>query len=113
MERALPVVCCVIPAYRAAGTIVEVVRGCLPHASHIIVVDDGCPERSGQAARAEYRNNPAVQIIDRERNGGVGAAMKTGIEAAIELGADVIVKIDADGQMDPIYIETIAALFEQ
>lgn len=113
MERTSPVICCVIPAYRAAGTIVDVVGECLLHASYVVVVDDACPEGSGEVARAAYRNNPVVRIVNRERNGGVGAAMKTGIALALELGADVIVKIDADGQMDPAYIETIGALFSQ
>jgi len=45
-----------------------------------------------------------VTVIRRERNGGVGAATKDGIIEAIRLGADVIVKVDADGQMDTRYV---------
>ena len=44
-----------------------------------------------------------MHVIRRSKNGGVGAATKTGLERALELGADVIVKIDADGQMDVAY----------
>ena len=102
---------CIVPAYRAGATIVKVVEATLPFADCIIVVDDACPEHSGAVARAAFVTNAAVQVIERERNGGVGAAMKTGIASALAQGADIIVKIDADGQMDSTYIDTIRAIF--
>lgn len=104
--------CCVIPAYRAAGSVVAVVSDALEYADSVVVVDDACPERCGVALRAAYGGNADVHIISREKNGGVGAAMKTGIERAFEIGADVIIKLDADGQMDPSFIPTMVRLFE-
>jgi dolichol-phosphate mannosyltransferase len=105
-------ICAVIPAFRARRTVCDVVRGILRYADVVVVVDDACPEGSGDAASREFRGHPAVYVLMRERNGGVGAAMKTGIQKALDLGADVIVKLDADGQMDPSYIPSIAELFE-
>lgn len=102
---------CVIPAYRAASTIIWVVSEALTYADFVIVVDDGCPEGTGDAVREHYDGNYRVQVIMRSQNGGVGAATKTGIAAAIESGADVIVKLDADGQMKPSYIASIRGLF--
>ncbi len=102
---------CVIPAYKAAPTIAGVVRDALRYADRVVVVDDGCPAGSGAVAREAFRQDPSVQIVERKINGGVGAAMKTGIAVAIEQGADIIVKIDADGQMNPAYIESVRALF--
>jgi glycosyltransferase involved in cell wall biosynthesis len=102
---------CVIPSYRAGETIVSVVAEALRYADVVVVVDDACPEKSGPVARAAYAGNPAVHVIEREANGGVGAAMKTGIGFAIEAGADVIVKVDADGQMDPSFIPLMVGLF--
>ncbi len=104
-------VCCVIPAYRARGSVCDVVRDVLPYVDAVVVVDDACPEGSGDAAAQAFRAHPSVYVLKRERNGGVGAAMKTGMERALELGADVIVKIDADGQMDPSYIPSMVQLF--
>lgn len=104
---------CVIPAFRAAATIVGVVERALHHASHVVVVDDACPQHSGAVARAAFADASNVFVLDRERNGGVGAAMKTGIAFCIERGADAIVKLDADGQMDPVFIPAIAELFAQ
>ena len=74
---------CIIPSYKAAGTIADVVRDALEHADAVVVVDDACPERSGEAAAAVHARNANVHVIRREKNGGVGAAMKTGIGVVI------------------------------
>ncbi len=104
---------CVIPTYRASGTIVAVVADALRYAQVVVVVDDGCPEHSGEIARAAFADNPAVHVIERPVNGGVGAAMKTGVGYAIEAGADIIIKIDADGQMDASFIPLMVHFFEE
>ncbi|HTU68868.1 MAG TPA: glycosyltransferase family 2 protein [Candidatus Baltobacteraceae bacterium] len=102
---------CVIPAYRAARTVVEVVQQALLYADEVIVVDDACPEGSGAAVAAAYGDDARVHVVLRSRNGGVGAATKSGIDAALQRGADVIVKLDADGQMDAAFIGDIRELF--
>lgn len=104
-------VCCIIPAYRASMTVVDVVAQVLEYADSVVVVDDCCPERSGDVVRAAFIHNPAVTVVERETNGGVGAATKTGIALALERGADVLIKIDADGQMDPNFIPLIRRRF--
>ncbi|MGA8532649.1 MAG: glycosyltransferase, partial [Candidatus Tumulicola sp.] len=102
---------CVIPAFRAAATIADVVAQALHYAHNVVVVDDGCPQKTGAVARAAFAGADNVFVLERERNGGVGAAMKTGIAFCIDKGADVIVKLDADGQMDPTFIPVIADFF--
>lgn len=102
---------CVIPAYRAGGTVVQVVAQALEYADRVIVVDDACPEGSGAMVEEAYRGSDAVQVVRRERNGGVGAAMKSGIALALERGAEIIVKLDADGQMDAAFIPVIRDAF--
>jgi dolichol-phosphate mannosyltransferase len=92
---------CVIPAFRAADTVVDVVRSALPFVDVVIVVDDFCPEECGVIVTSAFANNPNVEVLRHQANRGVGGAMKSGIRRALQLGADVVVKIDADGQMDP------------
>lgn len=106
-----PTVCCVIPAYRAANSIVETVNRALAYAEAVVVVEDGCPEHCGSVAEEAFRGDPRVRVVFRERNGGVGAAVKTGIASAMESGEDVIVKLDADGQMDAAFIDSIRRAF--
>ena len=92
----------VIPAFRAADTLVTVVQQCLKVVDHIVVVDDACPENCGDVLLAAA--DPRVTLVRRATNGGVGAATKDGIVEALRLGAEFIVKVDADGQMDTRYV---------
>ncbi|MFP6627518.1 MAG: glycosyltransferase [Myxococcota bacterium] len=93
----------VIPCYRVKSRILDVVSGIGPECQAIYVVDDGCPEGSGDHVEAECRD-PRVHVLRHERNQGVGAATLTGYQAALDGGAAVIVKLDGDGQMDPTWI---------
>jgi dolichol-phosphate mannosyltransferase len=66
----------------------------------------------GEALGGVLRSLPSLfTIVHHEKNQGVGGAMITGFRAAIESGADIVVKIDADGQM-PLWLvpELIAPL---
>lgn len=102
LKRKLPHTFAVIPAFRAAATIEEVVARCLGVVDSVVVVDDACPENCG--AKVVSADPSRVTVLRRARNGGVGAATKDGIAKALELGADVIVKVDADGQMDTRFV---------
>jgi len=89
----------VIPAYCEAERVAEVVRGLPSWVDHIIVVDDASTD--GTAAAAESVNDARVVVLRHAQNEGVGGATITGFNKACELGADVLVKMDGDGQMDP------------
>ena len=104
--RADRAVAVVIPAYQAAATIAEVVSRtsrAVPGAT-VYVVDDG----STDGTRAEGRRTGASLLV-HPRNRGKGAALATGIAAALEGGAGVIVTLDADGQHPPEEIPGVAA----
>jgi glycosyltransferase involved in cell wall biosynthesis len=88
-----------IPAYRAEATIAEVVRSLPAFVDTIIVVDDASPDRGFEVASA--LDEPRLVILRHGKNRGVGGAMCTAYEKALELGCDIVVKMDADGQMDP------------
>ncbi|NLG99480.1 MAG: glycosyltransferase, partial [Chloroflexi bacterium] len=53
------------------------------------------------------QEDPRIHLICHEVNTGVGGAVLDGYEKAVALGADVIVKIDSDGQMDPSLMKTL------
>ena len=90
----------VIPSYRVTMHILDVITAIGPEIANIYVVDDCCPDRSGNHVE-ENCIDPRVQVIFRGQNGGVGAATITGYQAALRDGCDVVVKLDGDGQMDP------------
>src|SRR5947207_6669492 len=93
----------VIPCYRVRRYILDVIRGIGPHVSAIFVVDDACPEQTAALIRQECTDG-RVKVLTHAENQGVGGAMITGYKAALADGADVIVKIDGAGQMDPALI---------
>jgi glycosyltransferase involved in cell wall biosynthesis len=93
----------VIPSYRVTRHILEVLAAIGPEVSHIYVVDDKCPDRSGEFVR-EHCRDPRVVVLEHGENLGVGGAVMSGYRAALAEGADVIVKVDGDGQMDPALI---------
>jgi len=98
--------CVVIPAYRAAATILPVIEAIGPEIDLVVVVDDACPE--GTALSVTNRCcDPRVVALMHDANQGVGGAFLTGMRYAIERGADIIVKIDADGQMDPSQVPAL------
>lgn len=97
----------VIPCYRVRSHVLDVIARIGPEVSMIFAVDDACPDGSGNHIR-ENITDPRVRILFHEKNKGVGGAVMTGYRAAIEAGADVIVKVDGDGQMDPRLIPVIA-----
>jgi dolichol-phosphate mannosyltransferase len=98
----------VLPAYKASAHILEVISDIGPEVWKIIVVDDGCPESSGKLV-SENVSDHRVEVIVHEKNMGVGAAMASGYRRALEVGAEVVIKMDADGQMDPNSISRLIA----
>lgn len=103
-HEADPVVAVVIPCYKVIPTIGAVLSGIGPEVARIYCVDDACPHGSGSHIVATC-DDPRVTVLANDRNLGVGGATMHGFRRALADGADVIVKIDGDGQMDPRLIE--------
>jgi len=91
-----------IPAYNEGQTIADVVKRALPHATCVVVVDDG----SVDATSAEALRAGAI-VIRHEQNGGKGVAVATLFQYAIDADADVLVLLDGDGQHDPTEIPNV------
>src|SRR5690606_22887121 len=91
----------VVPCYRTGRPVATVVAGVPDWVDHVIVVDDACPERSGDAAEAT--GAPRLTVLRHALNRGVGGAVVTGYKKALELGCDIVIKMDGDDQMDPAY----------
>lgn len=97
----------VVPAYRVEGQIEAVLRGLPRNIAHVIVVDDASTDRTAELVRAAAKRDRRVIFLRHEKNQGVGAAMITGFRKAQELGAEIITKIDGDGQMDVSYLASL------
>lgn len=99
----------VVPCYRVADKVLDVLAAMPERVDRIFCVDDACPQKSGDRIEAECRDG-RVRILRHEANQGVGGAMITGYRAALDEGMDIVVKIDGDGQMDPAIIPRFLAV---
>jgi len=98
----------VIPAYRVTQHISEVIHGIPESIWRIYVVDDACPDESGKYVES-FITDPRVRVLYQPVNQGVGGAVMAGYQAALADNADIIVKVDGDGQMDPALIADFIA----
>ncbi len=97
----------VIPALDEAPRIAETLRSVPAAVARVIVVDDGSADDT--SARATAVGDDRVEVIRLSRNRGVGAAITCGYRRALALGADIVVVMAADGQMDPADLHAIVA----
>ncbi len=89
----------VIPAYNVARQVAAVIRSLPDYVSQIIVVNDASRDDTHQIVTEIADGDDRVILLNHESNQGVGGAMVTGLRKALELGSQVIVKMDGDGQM--------------
>lgn len=97
----------VIPAFRAEATIASVLQQIPDCVDQIIVVDDASPDQTAPivAGLPDRR----IALVRHDRNLGVGGAMVSGFNKALQSDATLVAKIDADGQMDPTYLDRFVA----
>jgi glycosyltransferase involved in cell wall biosynthesis len=97
----------VVPAHDEEKLIAETIRSVPEFVDHILVVDDA--SRDGTVAAARGVGDPRVELIEHERNQGVGAAILSGYRRALAERIDVTAVMAADAQMDPGDLETLVA----
>ncbi len=95
---------CVIPAHNEESTISSVIRNAKTFCNKVIVVNDGSTDRTVKEAIKEK-----AVVINHIVRLGVGAALSTGLRAASNYKAEIIVTIDADEQHDPNDIPKVIA----
>jgi dolichol-phosphate mannosyltransferase len=102
-DEAKAKIAAVIPCFRVRKYILKVLEGIGNEISAIYVIDDHCPENTGDYVASSCKD-PRVVVVRHQKNLGVGGAIITGYQHAYSDGAIIAVKIDGDGQMDPSYI---------
>ena len=91
-------ICVILPAHNEAEHIVGVIRNLPQWVTAIVVVDDVSTDDTVEVV--ETLKDPRITLVCHSENTGVGGAMVDGYRDALELGCDILVKMDADGQMD-------------
>jgi hypothetical protein len=97
----------VVPCYDVGDRLPAVVAALPPFVDHVIVVDDG--SRVPVSPDLEHLAPSRTIVIRHEANRGLARAMETGFRKALELNAEIVVKVDGDGQMDPAEMPRLLA----
>ncbi len=85
-----------VPAYQAAQTVGDVVRGLRQYLPRVLVVDDGSTDGTGEAARGA-----GAEVLRLPVNSGKGSAIRAGLVPLLASGATHVAFVDADAQHDP------------
>ena len=104
----------VLPTYDEAENLPLIVPKILEqsNALEILVVDDDSPDGTGRLANELAAREPRVHVLHRKTKEGLGAAYRAGLTRALELGADVVIQMDADFSHPPDQIPRLLAELE-
>ena len=93
----------VIPTYNERDNLERLARQILSldPAIHLLVVDDNSPDGTGQVAEQLASETGRVSVLHRAGKLGLGSAYREGFARALDMGADVVVQMDADFSHDP------------
>jgi len=98
----------VIPAFNEEGTIGKIVSDTSKFVDAVVVIDDGSTDKTAEIAE----RNKAI-VIRHLVNKGVGKSIIDGYAKALELNAEIIVQLDADGQHQPAEIPKLLNLIRE
>ena len=99
----------VVPTYNEAGNLGWVVgrlRAAHP-AVHVLVVDDGSPDGTGEVADRLAADDDGIRVVHRPHKEGLGAAYLHGFRVALDAGYDVVGEMDADGSHQPEQLQRL------
>jgi dolichol-phosphate mannosyltransferase len=97
----------ILPTYNEADNLENMVRAALPRLAeaapehHILVVDDGSPDGTGQIADRLASELPEVEVLHRPGKQGLGPAYLAGFARALASGAELLMEMDCDFSHDP------------
>lgn len=96
-----------VPAYFEEELIGPTLAGIPAYVDAVFVCDDGSTDGTSDRVRQAMRNDPRIHLHRHERNRGVGGAMKTNFQAALQWGADIVAGMAGDNQMDPAHLPKV------
>jgi dolichol-phosphate mannosyltransferase len=93
----------IVPTYNERENITPLLDRLLglPFGLHVLIVDDGSPDGTGQVVRERMTSEPRLHLIEREGKQGLGSAYRAGFRYALDQGAEFVFEMDADFSHDP------------
>jgi glycosyltransferase involved in cell wall biosynthesis len=109
----------VIPAYNEAENLRQVIPEIIKYIAKIdskfciIIIDDGSTDDTANTITALAKKHPQIVGESMPRNLGKAAALKRGFALAEDLGGQIVIMMDADGQDDPAELETLIGRLDE
>ena len=99
----------VIPTYNEAENLPLIVPEVLAQRAdlEVLVVDDSSPDGTGKIADELAESTGRVHVLHRRTKEGLGAAYRAGLAKALDLGADIVIQMDADFSHPPEVLKTM------
>ena len=104
----------IVPTYNEKTTlpsILERIRGAVPHAD-VLIVDDNSPDGTGRIADEWASQDQSIHVMHRLGKEGLGAAYLSGFAWGLQQGFDILVEMDADGSHQPEQLPTLLAALD-
>jgi len=88
----------IVPTYNELNSAPLLIRRIFKHIpnSDVLVVDDGSPDKTGDAIRELQQEFPALHILERKSKLGLGSAYRLGFAWGLEQGYEELIEMDAD-----------------
>ena len=102
--------CLLVPVYDHPACLADIIRHLSIYELHCLMVNDGSAAPCRKVIREIAREHSWVSLVEREKNGGKGAAVKLGMIRAARLGYTHVLQVDADGQHELSDIPRLLAL---
>ena len=105
----------VLPTYNERANIESIVKAVLSHGPewHVLVVDDGSPDGTGEVADELARQDARVHVLHRAGKLGLGTAYRDGLTLAVDSGCDYACTMDSDFSHDPRVLPRLRELAER
>jgi dolichol-phosphate mannosyltransferase len=110
-----PKVVCTLPTYNESENVLELSRELLALGPNfeVLVIDDDSPDGTWRLVGEAAQREPRLHLLHRKTDRGRGAAGRAGFVRALELGADVVVEMDADFSHQPRFVPGLLARLDE
>ena len=88
----------IVPTYNELANAPLLIRRIFKHIpnSDVLVVDDGSPDKTGEAIRELQQEFPTLHLLERKTKLGLGSAYRLGFAWGLEQGYEELIEMDAD-----------------
>ncbi len=80
--------------------------------AQVLVVDDDSPDGTGHHVARRSEHDTWIRVVHRTEKSGLGAAYREGFSIALDMGADYVAEIDADGSHNPADLTALFGIAE-